>query len=127
MGGGLTAAASLYLTGRGRAAAAPSPPKKIGWPFPRKKKIGAPTPEKKNLTENTVFRSFSSIFEHLRENGHQIRDLREKLRIYTYFQPCTTKFQPCRVPVKPSASVRVRPRPSAYPRSGCLGGGLAGA
>ena len=28
------------------------------------------------------------------------------------------------VPVKSSASVRVHPRPSAYPRSGCLGGCL---
>ena len=78
-GGGAAAAAAVAAPPPRRPRAVPA--KKNRLAVSPQKKIGAPTPEKKNLTENAVFRSFSSIFEELRENGHQIRNLREKLRI----------------------------------------------
>ena len=71
---------------RGHAAAAPqprrpSPLKKNRRADRPKKKIGALIPPSKKSTEHCVFLSFYQVFEELRENRHQIRDLREKLRI----------------------------------------------
>ena len=58
---------------------------------PKNKNRRADSPKTKS-SEHCVFPSLSQVFEEPRKNGYQIRILPEKLSVWTYFQPCTTKF-----------------------------------
>ncbi len=86
------AAAAARPRRRCATAAPPLPVKKKSARRPPEKNNRRADPPSKNSTEHCVFLSFYQVFEELRENRHQIRDLREKLRMKTYFQHCTTKF-----------------------------------